>query len=172
MWRHIQDLCQTFDIEIVPCERPEDSRGGLVHGKLYNQVRVPGQPATQKVIMGRMIQVKKVTNAFLYAIALHEVGHILHPNGLSTETRNAMDEELAAWQWAEHHALDWTADMQAAKDYGLMTHTVAEQQREMLAQGLLTPPPAPVVQVDPDAARKSEQDYREKGRDVLRRIKL
>lgn len=166
MWQHIQDLCKTFNIEIHLCEKPEESRGGVVHGTLMK----PGARVGVQTILSRLIQVKKVDNAFLYAIALHEVGHIEHPSGLLIEIDNGMEQELAAWEWAEHHALDWTPEMQAAKDYGLMTHRLAEQQRSRFA---LTPPPEiVVVRIDPQAALCSEQEYLEKGRDLLRKLKL
>lgn len=39
-----------------------------------------------------------------YLIALHELGHLLHPEG---RKGLRLDQETCAWLWAREHALDW-----------------------------------------------------------------
>ena len=57
----------------------------------------------------RRINIRPVKTAVTYAIALHEIGHILGPrqNGVR------LDKEVGAWEWAREHALEWTDQMEA-----------------------------------------------------------
>lgn len=79
-----------------------------------------------------MIKIAPVTGETTYAVALHELGHCLSPMGMlrsemSKDMRSMnrlttkrdvalqLEEERAAWDWAEHYALEWTPAMQAVK---------------------------------------------------------
>lgn len=84
----------------------------------------------------RFIRIAPITGHTGYAIALHEMGHGLAPNGnlsseLSPTTRDMrgyetlrdvrlkLEEEEAAWEWAHHYALDWTVEMEQVMVIGL-----------------------------------------------------
>jgi mannose/cellobiose epimerase-like protein (N-acyl-D-glucosamine 2-epimerase family) len=50
-----------------------------------------------------------IKSAVTYAIALHEIGHVLGRNQLS---RRVIVRERWAWNWARLNALFWTAPME------------------------------------------------------------
>ncbi len=54
----------------------------------------------------RRVSIAPVRSAITYAVALHEIGHIL---GRSPTRR--LDREAAAWMWARQHAIQWTPAM-------------------------------------------------------------
>lgn len=66
----------------------------------------------------RIVRVAPITDETLYAVALHELGHLIAPAGFvrSSTTSSSLalrqHEEDCAWEWAEYHALLWTAPMQ------------------------------------------------------------
>lgn len=58
-----------------------------------------------------------------YAGALHELGHCVHPKGMTLDVHpnkvatreqmlEKMEEEKAAWRWAKRNALMWTPAME------------------------------------------------------------
>jgi hypothetical protein len=76
----------------------------------------------------KVIQIAAVIDDSTYAVALHELGHCLHPLGMlhdqgsiSLRVRNVQTtkrdvrlklmEERAAWEWARHYAIEWTETM-------------------------------------------------------------
>ena len=59
----------------------------------------------------RRIKIRPVKTAITYAVALHEIGHILGPRQSGTR----LDQEVGAWEWAEKHAIEWTAAMSAKR---------------------------------------------------------
>jgi hypothetical protein len=54
----------------------------------------------------RRIRICRVRSAVTYAIALHELGHVLGRN-----SGRRLDKEVQAWEWAKRHALTWTKPM-------------------------------------------------------------
>lgn len=54
----------------------------------------------------RRIKIAPVRSAATYAIALHEIGHVV---GRQSGLR--IDMEVQAWEWAEANALEWTEPM-------------------------------------------------------------
>lgn len=75
-----------------------------------------------------------------YAVALHEMGHLIAPTGVLRDARTAhsrglmLVEEDAAWTWARHYALIWTPIMETVATWaeGTYTRPIARP----------TPPPA------------------------------
>jgi hypothetical protein len=61
--------------------------------------------------------VAPITDEITYAVAMHELGHAVAPAGClrfaqQSVTRSSLiTEELAAWEWARHMALDWSPTM-------------------------------------------------------------
>lgn len=80
----------------------------------------------------RLVVVAPVTDETQYAVALHELGHVLAPLGSLTReklgrparARHALtlEEEEAAWDWAAHHALVWTPLMQSVREMTFATY--------------------------------------------------
>jgi hypothetical protein len=75
-----------------------------------------------------VIFARTIADEYTYAIVMHELGHLAHPAGRlrtsnSDNPRLKLDEEYAAWEWAEKFALGgWTTEMEAAKHYGLSSY--------------------------------------------------
>jgi hypothetical protein len=67
----------------------------------------------------RVALVSPIIDETTYAVALHELGHLIAPTGVvrhvTTGDRGNLQriEEDAAWKWAKHYALDWTPVMEA-----------------------------------------------------------
>lgn len=55
----------------------------------------------------RLIKIRPVKSDITYAVALHEIGHILGPRQSGTR----LDKEVGAWEWAQANAINWTAAM-------------------------------------------------------------
>lgn len=67
---------------------------------------------------GRVIRIRPVKSAITYAIALHEIGHILgHGNGLKR-----LEKEALAWQWAKDNAIEWRKPMKQAMKKRLLSY--------------------------------------------------
>lgn len=83
---HIARICKIEDIEVS-----RHSRGGRACRRQ------------------RRIKIRPVKSAITYAIALHEIGHILGPRQSGT----CLDREAGAWEWAQANAIEWTTTMNA-----------------------------------------------------------
>jgi hypothetical protein len=89
----------------------------------------------------RLIACPPVTNEFTYAVALHEIGHLVSPDGDSSQYRYVVAEkscvaiggEVGAWRWAVAHAgNNWSTEMQgrlydAMKDYATFANSNDER---------------------------------------------
>jgi hypothetical protein len=54
----------------------------------------------------RKVKLRPILSANTYAVALHELGHVLGP-----QTGNRLNEETQAWVWAKANALEWRKPM-------------------------------------------------------------
>lgn len=93
--RHIERICKIEDIEVV-----SHSSGGRAWRK------------------SRRIAIRPVKSAITYAVAMHEIGHILGPR----QSGCRMDKEVGAWEWAQANAVEWTAPMDATMRRALRTY--------------------------------------------------
>lgn len=59
----------------------------------------------------RHMNIKEVKTGITYAVALHEVGHIVGKRG-----KFRLEEEQFAWEWAKANALEWTDVTQKKMD--------------------------------------------------------
>jgi hypothetical protein len=75
----------------------------------------------------RMICISPIVDETIYAVALHELGHCVAPAGADatrdnsrslTDQCKAMEEEDAAWGWAQSVALEWTPAMEMIHQMG------------------------------------------------------
>lgn len=73
-------------------------------------------------ISQRSITIPHIVDDVTYAIALHEMGHILAPGGFLGLKRSHLEEEENAWDWAHHYALDWTPAMEQVRVLTLATY--------------------------------------------------
>jgi hypothetical protein len=79
----------------------------------------------------REVYVPPLTDSGVYAVVLHEIGHIVHPEGHGANFSN-MHAEQSAWSWARATAKVWTPTMQQSMEYGLNSHRVGEASRDVL----------------------------------------
>lgn len=89
----------------------------------------------------RAIRVRTITDDASYAVAMHELGHLCALNGavherheFQTDLSLVLVEERAAWEWAEHYAIDWTTGMEQAKRLALTTYVENRRQNEVMGQ--------------------------------------
>lgn len=92
---HIARICKIEDIAIT-----SHSSGGRAWRK------------------SRRIAIRPVKTAITYAVALHEIGHILGPRQSGTR----LDKEVGAWEWAQANALEWTDAMEKTRSRLLQTY--------------------------------------------------
>lgn len=57
----------------------------------------------------RHINIRPVKSAITYAVAIHEIGHILGDK----QSSYRIEKETYAWKWAIDNAMEWTPSMQA-----------------------------------------------------------
>jgi len=104
----------------------------------------------------RAVMIAPIIDETTYAVALHEIGHLASPTGVLRHVTKDGDvyqavsgssanvlciEEDAAWQWAQHYALDWTPAMDAVKTWARGTYDAPPpslQQPRPLATGKKT----------------------------------
>ena len=77
----------------------------------------------------RKIKIRPIKSAVTYAIALHELGHVLGEQ----RGRRRVEKEVQAWEWAEANALFWTKIMSEKKRKCLRSYIAwAERKQERL----------------------------------------
>lgn len=54
----------------------------------------------------RRVRLERVQGASSYAMALHEIGHVV-----GRQSGRRLDKETQAWRWAEENAIEWTDGM-------------------------------------------------------------
>jgi len=72
------------------------------------------------VFPGKKLLLLPVTNARTYAIALHEIGHVVS----GTLRQPVLWKEAEAWAWAKQNALCWTKSMQTCLRVSLRSYVV------------------------------------------------
>lgn len=110
---HIASFAESHDIEIV-----SHSSGGRAYRRK------------------KRIAIRQVKSPVTYAIALHELGHVLgHQCG------RRIDKELQAWQWARANALVWVRRMEDAKRDALRSYVgwAERKQRRYPDRVFITP---------------------------------
>lgn len=99
---HIEDLCAGHDIKMGG-----HSRGGNASRR------------------GRIINIRPVKSAITYAVALHEIGHIVGP----WQSKPRLYKEAGAWKWAIENALVWTPPMQKTMIRSLQSYLDWQRRR-------------------------------------------
>jgi hypothetical protein len=126
--QHVTDLAHAFEVRLFVHRRMSPSGAGA------GFVTIGGIETLVK-----RIDIAPVTDEATYAVALHELGHCLHPlgmlhtqgskmmrrfNQLATfrDVRLKLESERAAWEWAHHYALEWTDTMAYVERVGLQSY--------------------------------------------------
>lgn len=89
------------------------------------------------------IKIRPIKSAVTYAIALHELGHVLGEQ----RGRRRVEKEVQAWEWAEANALFWTKIMSEKKRKCLRTYIVWAERKQKRLGGV-----AGVVFIEPNSA--------------------
>src|SRR5579871_914004 len=89
--RHVRELGERYDIFIHYHNECEHARAF----SFSNEIETPF-----------------IVSYRTYAIAMHELGHLLGHG----QDRGCLSAERGAWTWARNHALMWTAEMQSEMD--------------------------------------------------------
>ena len=84
--QHILDICRQHEIQI--------------------EWRSGGGWAVQEF---ELISIPPIKSTITYAVALHEIGHVL---GRHQRSRSRIVRERWAWVWARRHAITWTPAME------------------------------------------------------------
>lgn len=100
--RHIERICKIEDITVE-----SHSRGGRAYRR------------------DRRVKIRPVRSEITYAIALHEIGHILGERQSGTR----LDKEVGAWEWAIEHAVRWTLPMSRKMKDCLRSYLQAAEER-------------------------------------------
>ena len=74
---------------------------------------------------GRFINIRPVKSAITYAVALHELGHILGP----WQSQPRLYKEAGAWKWATENAIVWTPVMQKTMVKSLNSYLLWQRRR-------------------------------------------
>lgn len=106
-------------IKVLAKHIRDTARSNAVKIKKY--VRLQGDPRTLQAYSNdeeRWIEIPAVKSRVSYAIALHELGHILGP----WQDRSLIEREAGAWKWARAHALVWSKAMDVTMHKGLQSY--------------------------------------------------
>lgn len=136
---HAHDLAKAFNVRLIESDQLEPDEAVAL--KLWNGI----------------VLCTPIVDETTYAVALHELGHLLSPLGLARSAGVQCErgnlqrlEEDAAWTWARHYALEWTPVMDAVASWAEGTY--AEQ--PAAPTGPAYPEPYNPAPVAPDQLKK------------------
>lgn len=123
--QHICELCSAFCVRMLLKDMaPDLAAAGHLHS----------DPNDKCIVIARVI------DDTTYAVALHELGHCVHPLGMlylecsktmrtkqqlatSRDVRLQLLSEQSAWEWAHHYALEWTEAMTFVERSSMKSYT-------------------------------------------------
>jgi hypothetical protein len=114
----------------------------------YWITRMDKARALRDLVFGVRIWTPRIKGERTYALALHEIGHIL---GDGQDSPDVMTREREAWQWARANALKWTPKMERHAARCLLAYERHEQKlrtREAELRALLAVGDTPLKQDD------------------------
>lgn len=135
--QHIRDLCAAFNILHVEDPKIKIEESNAIPARIVrteDTIHLNGK-------IGRVVT-GLITTDVAYCIALHEIGHIVHPSGSIRDRSDHMHnpltesdpafllravnmkimEEESAWEWARKHALQWTIGMEQCSILALKSY--------------------------------------------------
>lgn len=106
--RHVVDLCAAFNVKLVLvadlAQRPERAVSHQLIAKKGGET------------LAMLVECAPIVDETTYAVALHEIGHCVAPNGhfigITEDYQMRLIAEEAAWEWAKWASLDWTPTME------------------------------------------------------------
>jgi hypothetical protein len=115
MAAHVAAVCKEHGIEIG-----SHSRGGRAWRR------------------GRHIAIRPVKSAVTYAVALHEIGHVLG----KWQSRPRLESETGAWLWARENAICWLPRMDATMRKAMDSYLAWARARQGRTHGRPVLPPS------------------------------
>ncbi len=108
--RHVLKLCKFY----------------AVRYRRYNKSNSKRDPDDAYAVKRReFVYIPEITNEINYAIALHEIGHIM------TGSKGLYSSEFLAWQWAYEHAFLWSDTMDRFKNECLASYEKFAQENNL-----------------------------------------
>lgn len=112
---HLVALAKKADVSLFVCDQCDNSYANPI----TRRVHIPPPDGRDEA----------------YAVALHELGHILDPRGYQRPRVPGVpvppdvqyEEELAAWDWARRNATRWTEAMEYIAQLALFTYRTGLQ---------------------------------------------
>lgn len=92
-----------------------------------NQISMEWSHSARAYRKTRHVKLPPIKSEITYAVALHEIGHIV-----GDQPRTRIDREVAAWQWAKTYSLVWTPKMQAAAVRRLESYLVWSRRHQTM----------------------------------------
>jgi len=114
MAAHVARLCEDLGIEVLP-----HSSGGRACRR------------------DRTIAIRPVRSARTYAVALHEIGHVVGP----WQSKPSLYAEAGAWHWARDNAIEWSEQVSGTCARALRSYL--DHARDKHARGVRNAPVIP-----------------------------
>jgi hypothetical protein len=107
--------------------RVSDLERHLVQLCKQNRVRIEWKARTRARAWrrSRKIRIQPICSRITYAVALHELGHVLGP-----QSGPRLNKETQAWQWAKNAALTWERPMESKMQRSLQSYLKWCQRRK------------------------------------------
>lgn len=136
MRQHVEQLSKAFDIGMVFDDTLTREKAAALR---VNKNRIT-EFDRWAGIREKMVHTRPIMEETSYAVAMHEIGHHLAPNGYCLLTRPPMGchprkvfewaaaklvAEEAAWEWAQYYIEQrfyWTPAMEQVKQYAFETY--------------------------------------------------
>ncbi len=122
--------------------------------------------ALRDSVFGDRIGIPRVRGELTYALALHEIGHIL---GAHQNSPDVMTREREAWRWARDNAIKWTPKMEHYAARLLLSYERWEQEartREAELRAQLAASPAVGSSPCPDDDLADQRYNEERMREI------
>lgn len=121
--QHVRDLCKAFNVKLLELPGyPYEEAAAAQLAFFDEKTGVQTKESIDLVVCA------PVGDESTYAVAMHELGHTLHPTGRLQEFNKPKNwmlvlvEEESAWEWAEVNGLDWSPTMCQVRDWALVEY--------------------------------------------------
>ena len=116
--QHFRALCKKHEVKV----------------RLYKPELFPEDGPPSKGLNGcsdrenRIVYIPKIRSRVSYAIAMHELGHVIGPWQSST----VLIREAGAWKWVRDNVLTWGKSEEKTMRLGMLSHFTAAMEEHLL----------------------------------------
>lgn len=139
---HVNELARTHQVRVIENPTPKQlfDVGAMTLALMTDAGGVFKPEWAFCAANARAVFVAPIADETMYAVALHEMGHVVGDahnakRGASLTTAEIValcDEEDAAWAWAMRNAREWTPAMDAVREWARGTY-IATLRRRVVA---------------------------------------